>query len=157
MAANKTALQKPTITDELNLIKDQNNGFLDPVAVVEFARNKATALHGRFEWDDGEAAERYRIWQARMVIRMELTVIPGDTRERSVRAFVSLLDDRRAETDNGYRCMLEVLTDSDLREQLLDEAKKEMLYFRRKYSQLSELSKVFEAMEEVHSQKRSHG
>ena len=157
MKANK-ALKEQTITDELLLIKDQNNGFVDPVAVVEYARDPKTALHNRFEWDDTEAAERYRIWQARMIIRMELVVIPiNEDKGKTVRSFISLVADRRTERDKGYRFMVDVLSDADLREQMLDAAHRDMLIFRRKYSQLNELAKVFEAMEQVHSRKRSHG
>lgn len=152
------ALQKQTITDELIIIKDQSNGFVDPVAVVEFARNPATALHNRFEWDDTEAAERYRIWQARMIIRMELVVVPvNEDKKKIIRTFVSLIADRRAEHDKGYRFMVDVLSDADLRALLLDEAHKDMLLFKRKYNLLNELAKVFEAMNEMRSQKRSHG
>ena len=152
------AVKKQTITEELLFIKNQNNGFVDPVVVVGFARDPLTALHNRFEWDDTEAAEKYRIWQARMIIRMELVVIPVEgTKEKTVRSFVSLISDRKAEQDKGYRFMVDVLSDDDLRKQLLDEAHRDMLLFRRKYSQLHELAKVFEAMDEMYSQKRSHG
>ena len=152
------ALKEHTITTELLFIKDQNNGFVDPVAVIEYARDPKTALHNRFEWDDTEAAERYRIWQARMIIRMDLVVIPiSEGKEKIVRSFISLVADRKAEQDKGYRFMVDVLSDSDLREQMLDAARRDMLIFRRKYNQLNELAKVFEAMEQVHSRKRSHG
>ena len=149
MKANN-ALEKMTITDELMFIKDQNNGFIDPVVVVEFARNENTALHNRFEWDDTEAAEKYRVWQARMIIRMELVVIPETgKKDKYVRSFVSLVSDRKAEQDKGYRFMVDVLSDTDLRGRLLEEARKDMLIFRRKYSQLTELAKVFAAIDEV--------
>ena len=149
---------KQTITDELLLIKEQNNGFVDPVAVVEYARNPKTVLHNRFEWDNTEAAERYRIWQARMIIRMELVVVPiNEGKGKIVRSFISLVADRRTEQDKGYRFMVDVLSDADLRDQMLDAAHRDMGIFRRKYNQLNELSKVFSAMEEVHSRKRSRG
>ena len=149
MKANN-AFEKMTITDELMFIKDQNNGFIDPVVVVDFARNENTALHNRFEWDDTEAAEKYRVWQARMIIRMELVVLPETgKKDKLVRSFVSLVSDRKAEQDKGYRFMVDVLSDTDLRGRLLEEARKDMLIFRRKYSQLTELAKVFVAMDEI--------
>lgn len=148
MKAN--TVTKITVTDELLLIQEQNKGLLDPVKVVEFARDKTTALHGRFEWDDSEAAERYRIWQARSIIRLEFIVIPSkNNKDTIVRSFVSLIADRRAEKDRGYRLMLDVLSDEDLRKQMLDEAKTDMLIFRRKYGHLKELDEVFRAMDKV--------
>jgi len=139
--------KETTITDELLLIKDQNNGFVDPAAVVDFARDETTALHSRFEWDDTEAAERYRIWQARMIIRMELVVVPSS--EKPSKAFISLVADRRAESDKGYRFMVDVLSNVDLREQMLKEARRDMLIFKRKYSQLKELANIFAEMDKA--------
>lgn len=147
--ATKQTLKKLSIVDELMMIKDMNNGLIDPVKVVEFARDPSTVLHNRFEWDDTEAAERYRIWQARSVIRMELQVIEGEKKPKVARTFVSLLDDRRAKGDRGYRAMLDVLSDEELRKSLLDEARRDMLIFRRKYDVLKELAGVFAAMDEV--------
>ena len=36
-------------------------------------------MHLIFEWDDSKAAEGYRLWQARMIIRLELTVVDTKT------------------------------------------------------------------------------
>lgn len=141
-----TKKQEMTILEELTLIADSNNGFIDPVKVVEYARSPDTALHSKFEWDDTEAAEKYRIWQARMIIRAEVEVIT-EANDTPSRRFVSLLDDRKADTDRGYRAMVSVLSDEALRMKLLDEAKRDMLLFRRKYSMLKELAEVFAAMD----------
>jgi len=156
-------LQETTVKDELFEIQRMNGGLLDPAQVVSYARDPETALHGKFQWDDSKAAEEYRIWQARQVIRMELVVIrqgPSgkvsliadfddrmDTDKR-VRAFVSLPVDRRGD-NRGYRDIASVLEDTALRENLLREAKNEMQLFRRKYGMLERLAKVFSAMDEL--------
>lgn len=145
--AAKKIKEPLTATEELLLIKDMNGGMLDPVKVVEFARDPDTALHAKFEWDDGEAAEKYRIWQARQVIRLELTIAPrSEETPKEIRAFVSLQADRG---EGGYRAILDVLSDDDLRGQLLEEAKRDMKIFRKKYNILNELARVFSAMEEM--------
>ena len=147
-------LLKLTISEELKIISEQNGGFLNPVHVVEFARNPSTALHDHFEWDDSEAAEKYRLWQARAVIRMELTVIqkPEGEKEYPTRLYVSLPSDRRPKDEEhgrGYREIMTVMEDDDLREQLLTEARRDMLIFRRKYNTLRELAKVIAAIGEI--------
>lgn len=48
---------------------ESRDGVLTPVAVVDEARNPDSPLHGRFEWDDGVAAEQYRLSQAEVLIR----------------------------------------------------------------------------------------
>lgn len=45
------------------------NGDLDPADVVEAARDPASPLHPFFEWNNDEAAEQWRIGQARLLIR----------------------------------------------------------------------------------------
>lgn len=162
--SNLAVKQEPlTISQELQIIQEENDGLLDPVKVVEYAKDPNTALHNRFEWDDSKAAEGYRIWQARQIIRMELVVIAqnekgkietfaGITEQdgKIVRTYVSLSSDRRPEEgERGYRSLIDVLSDSEMREQMLEEAKKDMNVFRRKYGALSELAKVFAAMDEV--------
>lgn len=61
----------------LELRKLHCEGRLLAQDVVEAARNKASVLHGFFDWDDSSAAEKYRLDQARDLIasvRVDLTV-----------------------------------------------------------------------------------
>lgn len=152
------------VVDELEYIRTLNDGLLDPASVVEYARNEDTLLHSKFEWSDTKAAQEYRLWQARQVIRLELVVVrqqldgkyefvAPDSEEQKgdkrVRAFISLVNDRRSEEHRGYRSLTAVLNDEELRDQMLQEAKRDMVVFKKKYLTLNELSKVFAAMDEV--------
>jgi len=69
------------IQQELESIRRSAGGLLRPEDVVEFARSPETALHEEFTWDDSEAAHQYRLWQARQVIRVNVTVI-GNTESK---------------------------------------------------------------------------
>ena len=57
------------ITARLAKIAEENGGNLTPDAVLEDARSKKSPLHDQFEWNDGEAAHRFRLDQARTLIR----------------------------------------------------------------------------------------
>lgn len=166
MGRSNLAIKHPpkptTISDELIIIQSANDGLLDPVKVVDYARNPDTLLHKKFQWDDSIAAEKYRIWQARVIIRLELIVVKEDVsgkvhiltdvseqNGKLVRAFISLEDDRQSDDVRGYRSLTDVLSQENLRSQMLEQAKNDMNIFRRKYSLLSELAKVFEAMDEI--------
>jgi hypothetical protein len=131
---------------ELREISSQNGGMLRPPDVIEFAKNPKTALHGCFTWDDTEAAHAWRLQQARQVIRVAVTVLPGED-PLKYRAFVSLKDDRY--NDQGYRAMVDVMSDGHLRTTVLAEAMMEMQTFMSKYEGLKELAGVFEAMANV--------
>lgn len=136
-----------SIQEELNLIESKD-GILRPAAVVEFARNKKTALHHLFTWDDTEAANQYRLWQARSIIKARVTIIEVEQKQYNVRAFVSLSPDRK-EAGGGYRSITTVAADEVMRSQLLKDALGELGTFRRKYQGLRELARVFTEIEAV--------
>lgn len=133
---------------ELEFVRSQHGGVLRPEDVVEFARNERTALHADFEWDDTEAAQQHRLWQARKVIRLTVTVIPSPAGDQTVPMYVSLVPDRQR-PGGGYRPLAEVMTAEDMREQLLRQALGELKTVRRKYEQIRELRPIFKAIEKV--------
>lgn len=135
-----------TYVDELNELCKQNNGILKAEDVVEFARDPDTELHSKFTWDDDEASHQWRLLQARNIIRV--SVIYEKKVNQTIKAFVSLKDDR-SEEGGGYRLMARVLGDKDMRERLLLQAKEELMDIREKYSELTELSSVFEAIDRI--------
>ena len=142
-AMKKTKLD--IVTKELLAIAGNNGGLLLPQTVVESARPIRSPLHSRFEWDDSTAGEKYRIWQARQLIRVAVEMIPGMASTTEV--FVSLSSDRI--DGNGYRIQTEVFKDEDLRNQLLQDALDELEIFKIKYRRLVELNKVFSAIKAV--------
>lgn len=79
-----------SVLTELQGIYDRN-GQLTPALVLSEARDPEHPLHRRFIWDDTEAAERYRLHQAQVLIRSVNVVIERapNTPPIKVRAFVS--------------------------------------------------------------------
>ena len=150
LALKKVTAKKlaTTVRQELLYLEKANHGLVTPKNVVDFARsNPNSALHRKFEWDDNKAAEAYRLHQARQIITMVLTVVK-QTGEK-VQSYVSLRTDRYKNNDGGYRNIRTVLNHKDLRAQMLEDALAEMKVFRQKYESLSELAKVFTAIDEV--------
>lgn len=130
--------------EELKRIAAEHGGVLMPADVVESARPKNSPLHSRFTWDDNEAAEKYRLWQARQLIAVTVSYI-GPEREGAerMRVFVSLTSDR---VDGGYREVEAVMIDPGQREIMMADALEEMERFQKKYADLQELAEVFSAM-----------
>ncbi len=133
---------------EMMLLKSQHGALVPAEAVVDFARDDSTALHAYFDWDDTEAARKWRIEQARHVIRMIVEVIAQDL--PPVRAFVSLTTDRNA--GGGYRSVRDVLADDRLREQMLQDALSEFKLFRAKYEGLKELRRLWDAADVIEAE-----
>jgi hypothetical protein len=94
----------------------QNGGVLKVEDVLNEARDEGSILHKHFEWDDSEAAQKYRLQQARALIqRCKITLI--DSAPVEIRAFVSLPVDREA--GGGYRLTSEVMSDARMKEEML--------------------------------------
>lgn len=143
-----TVIEKATILAELEEIQQLGDGLIRPSAVVEYARDPNTLLHSRFTWDDTEAAEQWRLEQARKIIRVHVKMtMPDKLDVVSVRAYVSLPSDRKS--GRGYRSLATVMDHADLRAELLDTAKRELRAFRRKYKTLTELAEVHSAIDRI--------
>lgn len=138
----------PSIIAELKQLAVECDGILTAEAVVEAAKDEASALHSQFEWDDSAAAENYRLWQARRLLNVVVEYIGPVDSPLKTRVFVSLTTDRN-QKNGGYRQTVAVLSDRDQRRQLLADALDEMERFQRKYETLQELSEVIAAMRHV--------
>lgn len=138
------------VVTELKRIAKDNGGLLQPETVVEESRPATSPLHSRFEWDNTVAGQQYRIWQARQLIRVTVEVLAGTNEVTEV--FVSLTPDRERES-GGYRVMLSVLSNAEMRAQLLADARAELTVFQTKYRQLTELAAVFAAIKKVNRKK----
>lgn len=103
-------------------------------------------MHKRFTWDDGEAAEKWRIQEARTIIA-SVTITPREN--ITVRAYVNLKSDRISEPT--YRPTMTVMDDAMMQAELLAMAKSELGSIRRKYAMLTELAKVWSAIDEAAS------
>lgn len=113
--------------------------------LVDASRPEDAPLHSLFEWNDSIAAEMYREEQARCIIRCVCTV-PDEIENGSepVRAFFQI-----DKTTSDYEPTYVIMSDEEKRKRLLDLAKRELASFRAKYQALKELSRVFEAIDEL--------
>lgn len=143
VSAVKERLSNAVALQELERIRQEHGGILRAEDVVLAAEDLSSPLHNSFEWDDTAAAEQWRLQQARQIIRSVVVILPNFS--KPINAFVSLRDDRTQE-GGGYRTIIDVMSDKDMRERLLEEALAELRHWEQKYSQLNELAPVFEAV-----------
>lgn len=120
---------------------------LTPENLVEASRPECAPLHGEFEWDDAIAAEEYRRTQARHII-CNLSIVIDEQKSEPIRAFFSLQNGFRK--NNGtYEGTITIMSNEEKRQKLLDNAKRELGAFKKKYELLTELSEVFAAIDSV--------
>lgn len=110
-----------------------------PQEVLEKARNENTELHKCFEWNDAIAGEKYRIQQARTVLR-SLKFIPHEKVEQPIRIFSYT-------PETNYKPTIQMVVNVDEYQNLLAQAKRELDAFRKKYNSLTELHELFELID----------
>jgi len=122
-----------------------NGGILRPVDIVEDAANPTSPLHTHFTWDDGEAAQRYRLIQAgQLIVRVRVTYTTREDRPVRVAAYQTTGSDSKGATI--YERTEDVLSNDQKRAALLEAAIRELRAFELRYRDLVELGVVFEAL-----------
>jgi hypothetical protein len=140
-----------SIRAELERIKQQNAGNLQPEDIVRVASDPEHPLHGNFNWDDAEAAHGFRLIQAAGLIRrVKITMESGEgieTKTVRIRAFHSLPEDRTA--GGGYRSIEDIRSDDKMLASLMHQAMRDLAAFRQRYAGLSELDGLMDAIDDI--------
>lgn len=121
----------------------ESEGRLTAKTLVDVNRPEDAPLHNAFEWDNDEAAERWREQQARNIIH-SIVVVDETQESEPVRAFFNIVA-----TAPEYESIGAIVKTEDKYRALMATALRELKAFQKKYSQLEELSPVFEAIEKV--------
>lgn len=119
---------------------------ISPEQIVEKAKDDSTELHKCFEWNNDAAAEKYRIVQARQIMRQLVVVKPQEENKPSptpVRVFMM------TDYQSSYKPLELILSKPDEHAALLHRAFAELTAFKNKYHMLSELSDVFDIINRV--------
>lgn len=102
------------IGEELEDIKQKGN--LTPDRIVDRAKNSKSILHQYFDWDDTEAAEKWRLQQARQITNHIIEVVSIRGEEVEERAYFSVT----AKNDEvSYVSLSEAITTPSYKKQLL--------------------------------------
>ena len=113
---------------------------LTPETVLDANRDETAPLHNEFEWDDGIAAEKFRLNQAGHLIRC-ICAKPEKEEQKPMRVFFTV------QKNDGYNNLQTIIQIQDKRKALLEQALKELDAFMEKYKSLSELANIFDAIE----------
>ncbi len=135
------------VGDTLKKLEAEHN-VVTPAAVVLIARPRNAPLHGCFEWDDGKAAEKFRLDQARLVIRsVEVVHIMENGKEERQLGYVSIAENKPG--SSAYMNTPDALKDERYSAKIIDDAKAQLLGWRRRYGHLTEMVKGFAAVVEA--------
>lgn len=101
-----------------------HGGALSPQLVVETARDPTSPLHSLFEWDDQVAAEKFRIVQARIVLRIAIPTYDHSNSEPvPIRLFTSVaaLRGHNADEHPSYLPSITLMSNEDRRQMLVSQ------------------------------------
>ena len=119
------------------------DGKLTACNLVEISRPQNAPLHDEFEWNDSEAAERWREQQARVLIASIVYVDEqSNGANEPVRAYFNLRF-----SDPEYESIETIIRSRDKYAALMERALHELRAFREKYRILESLAPVFDAID----------
>ena len=146
----KYAVSADIVGKEVERI-EKKQGEVTSKSLVDAARPEKSALHKLFEWDDAKAAEKFRIHEAGMIL-CALSIVREDMPEPTVvRAYMNVADDADNPTrrTGSFVNTQDAFSDPEKRELILRVAVRELKEIRQKYETLTELAKVFEAIDQL--------
>ena len=130
---------------------EKESGKLTAQNLLDSARPNNSVMHPCFEWNDAEAAEKYRLFEAKNIIsnlvRVTVSESPKEQSER--RAYVNINPQRGFGSKGVFISIERAMSDKETRKIVLKRALEELIFCKRKYKDFSELSKVFSAIDEV--------
>ena len=124
---------------------ETDHGKLTPKMVVIEASDPLSPLHSQFEWNDTEAAIKYREDQARRLIRNIMVRVTIDDEPQEVRFFLNVSQGK----ERSYRNISYVSNDEDLQAQVVQQAHAELERWRTKWGQYRQLQNFVDAIANV--------
>lgn len=119
----------------------EQTGGLTAKRLLDASRPQDAPLHDEFEWNDTEAAEKYREQQARHIIN-SLTIVVDE--QPVTRAFVNIRT-----VGSSYESISIIVQKEDKYAALLDQCKKELQAFLKKYNSIKELAPIADAAKKI--------
>jgi hypothetical protein len=135
VTAEPNGKHEGNLRDVLMAIREKR-GALTPAIVVEEAAAPDHPLHHRFEWDDTEAAIKYRLSQAQSLLRVKYKTDVGNKRG-DLRAFW-VTRDAQGELTSRYEPIEEVITDPFQRDLMLKQMRRDWQTFKKRYQHMEE-------------------
>lgn len=136
--ARISGLAAEVVAKHLESLEINGNG-ISPESVVESARPSGSPIHKAFTWNNAEAANQYRLWQARHLIGSLEVRMEGPLSEEpiSVRAYLNASVE---DSEQVYYSLGTIKDIPELKAQVLEQVRRDIAAARNK---LAGLESVF--------------
>lgn len=139
-------ISEPVIA-EIEHIRTESG--LTPRNIVETARSSDNPLHGLFEWDDSIAGEKYRLYQARVLVNQVEVVIEGEEMPAYENCKVEIENGEGEKPEREYFHASDIMETEELREQVIAKAIGRLKYWQKMYGHYDVFKPVNVAINEV--------
>lgn len=135
----------------------QKHGEIQPHMIVKAAEPKDSPLHQYFDWNDRSCGHKFRLAQARGLIRrFRVEYVTPEGGSHKTRRLMSVIVTKPRENEGAepltYRAYVpteRVIADDDMRSQVLHEALTMAKTWKSKYGVIRELAPISDAIEIV--------
>jgi len=149
--------QAQVFGERIDLLQQENEGQVTPQVVLQDAAQETSPLHTFFTWDDTAAAQKYRLNEARYLLRSIHVVIEAQNTEHITRAFhrVEIIDEpednhqQEHQVERVYVTAKTAFTNEDYRRQTIEAALRELESWRQRYKQYQELAHIFQFIDTI--------
>lgn len=131
------------VANEIKSLGDE----IKPDMIVQYAKdNPDSEIHKCMTWDDTKAADKWRLHEARMIVRsLVITIETEERKEQPIRMFL------RTDTTSGYKETVRIYQNEDELNGMLRMAKAELVAFEKKYRILSNTEELKEIFKFIHA------
>lgn len=134
------------VGEHLEFLRKQHKGELTPADVLADARHDNSPLHSFFEWDDGVAAEQFRLQQARGLIKSVIAVyVREDKPAVRTKMFVHVPEPSAPH----YRETSHAMSQAKTRKMVLDRAWNELKAWKARYRDLEEFAGLVQIIDTI--------
>lgn len=135
-----------TVGQHLEVLRLHCKGEITPEDVVADARNDNSPLHSFFQWDDGAAAEQYRLGQARGLIRAVVAVY---TREDGPAVRQKYLVHIPEGETSHYRESVHAMSQTRTRQLVIERAWAELVSWKKRHKELTEFAALIPVIDQI--------
>lgn len=129
----------------LERLQKNKGDKLTPSDVVKDAKKKSSPTHNFFEWDNKDAGNKWRKYQARHLLN-SIEVIIKEYPSEPVKLFYNVVNGDDSEDQQGYVTIEKVMSQEEYRKQIIEHALRELRGWEKRYRIYNELSHLFSVM-----------
>lgn len=151
--SRNTKLNIYNVVDDISKTREIY-GNIEDESLLDYAEtHKGSEIYKGLEWNNDIAGDLYRKHQLHQLLNDIVFVYEKDIDDRNIDGGITRTFEFQAyshiDSVKGYMPTIEIMSNSNMREELLQKAIKELHYWQRKYQHLEELSFIFKAIENL--------